>query len=394
MKIFVFLAVIVVACSAASSYCNSGACTTTADCDLGFCCGGKCVSTPPTALAKDATCNISNYCQSCVSTQYCDYQTSKCIDFKAPTCKYTFGCKCATGTDCTSGYCASDSTCRSTGLNPGDLCVDNAQCGSTVCTSGVCVGAAVNGTCSVANYLSKECAYGLTCSYVGLNQECVQAAAQGGNCSLTQPCGEAWSSCVKGTCGEMYSGAVGDACLSLLDCQQPGVCTSSKCAAPPTGECKSGVCGLNQACVCAGTTGTNCANSYNWCSTQYLATAACLRKNKCSDSEAGAWADDSCAMKNCQTELIAESCCRYCGTGSNNLIVAPVYGLDCVAKTYKLTQVCDGTCQTAFSKCASSGSTATASGSGSASTTNGNGNSASSVAASILLIVAMIAMLL
>jgi len=392
MKIFVFLAIFVALCYAQTgkSYCNSGACAVTTDCDLGFCCGGKCVSAPTSTLAKGATCNISNSCAACPTGQYCDYLTTSCTDDPAVTCKYTYGCKCSAGSDCISGFCASDSQCRNTNLNPGDVCVDDVQCGSSNCTGGICIGKNINDTCNAADYQAKECAYGLACTYVGINQQCVQGNLQGANCSLSSPCSEAWSDCDNGKCGEMYSGAVGDACLSVLDCSPPNVCTSQKCAAQTTGNCNILSCGLNQACGCSGTTGTKCAQSYNWCATQYTAVATCLRKNQCSNTEATAWNDDSCAMKNCQSALIAESCCRYCGTGSQNFVSTPLYGLNCVTNKYTLTQVCDGTCQTAYSSCASSsGAASTTSG-----PTGGESGDASSVAASIVLIIAMIAMLL
>jgi len=313
-----------------NSYCNSGTCSTITDCDLGLCCGGKCVQSAPTVLAKDAACNASNYCEACPTGQYCDsFTAKKCVDLPKSTCGKSEGCDCAAATDCLSSFCASDKKCHQTGLSANDKCVDNSQCASQNCTANVCVGAAAGATCSP--FLS-SCGYGLACVASGFTGTCTAGPKVGDTCNTS--CGDFGASCQSGKCANFYSVAESGACTANQDCKPPAVCTGNKCVTP-SGNCRPTNCGEFQGCKCTSDNkGTVCTDQYNFCSTEWTAYATCMRTSQCFGfSFASEWNPNTCSVANCQKEMIALTCCQNCGAKTNNFIINPIYGLDCTAKT-------------------------------------------------------------
>jgi len=119
-----------------------------------------------------------------------------------------------------------------------------------------------------------------------------------------------------------------------IDCDQPATCFDGYCQDVTDGNCRPGMCGTNQACVCDGTTGTTCedVNDLDVCFDEFEDLFDCVRESGCRFSSPYAsllWNNELCVFNSCLSELMTWTCCSYCGDGTQNTVSIPPYGLTC-----------------------------------------------------------------
>jgi len=335
------------------SYCADSACKAQTDCDLGICCGGKCVSTPPTSLAKGAACNASNPCSACPTGQFCYPAMSGPVCTDLPACTYSIGCACKAAADCQSGYCGGDGKCHTTNLIAGDLCIENGQCASKNCTKGLCIGILEGQTCSpYTDSFEPSCAYGLFCQSTGLSAVCVEGATEDDYCNSSMACLDYATSCNQNNCDDWddEESDDGDNCTMQVDCDQPATCFNGYCQDITDGNCRPGMCGTNQECVCNGPYGTMCmdVNNLDDCDGEFEDFYDCVREAGCrvGPFSYNLFNPELCAYNNCLSELVDWTCCSYCGDDSLNTIASPAYGLTCTddKNSFVYPQVCTSAC--------------------------------------------------
>jgi hypothetical protein len=419
------VALLVAVVASIPSTCNSGTCTTTANCDNGQCCGGICSFSNATANSGQAC----GGCTTCSSGLVC---SSNVCNSTSCTATQVEGCPCTT--TCSAGLTCINSTCYKTNLAQGDLCLQSSQCGyagttQMVCTAGSCTVPPCNATKAITTMCYGQnvscqyiagCPSTLYCNGTGLSSTCSAPpaptpppnVADGGACTASSDC-TASSSCVSGTCTAAYSAAAGAACLTtsftaptFTVCQDDLVCFGSSSTAT-TGVCtKPTYCGPvgnpasapvgptcnsdTSTCQCnaTGSTASNsvvCVQTSNFCNSQRKAVADCIMTS-CGGpgstygqlSFFTAWGSpSSCIFNNCKDKLVAWKCCQVCGGSSSN--VNPIAGLTCGASSNSYAApslVCSGACSYTAGSCPStppsSGTPGTTSGSPAPGTTSGS----------------------
>lgn len=187
---------------------NCGACGTI--CKTGqLCSGGTCE-----AMCSGATGTLCSGL--CVDTANDDANCGAC------------GQSCVTGTSCVSGQCTA--ACAPS-CPPSNVCGQNSDCASDVCTAGKCATPACSPKCldGAACGVAGDCASGVCTSGVCVAPACSPTCANGSVCTVAGDC--ASGICTNGTCA---APACTPTCTEGQSCGANGDCASSVCTA---GKC-------------------------------------------------------------------------------------------------------------------------------------------------------------
>jgi hypothetical protein len=293
--------------------------------------------------SKTASCSTAS-CASGVATatSYCD-GAGTCIAGGTTSCSpyacngTACGTKCATNTDCASGYhCdTTSSTCLTNGAN-GTACTDPAACMSGNCVDGVC--------CATAS-----CGAGLSCSAT-TNGTC--AKPLGATCGTTAECGS--GHCVDGVCCNTSCPGQCEECAASGTL---GTCTprpagkepsGSRTACVGSGACQATCDGSNRAACGAPPPKTTVCNLASCAGGSATATSYCDGAGACVGGAVSVCAPYACSGSACATKCASNTDCQSgynCDTVSSTCVTNGANGTACSVGTQCSSGNCvDGVC--------------------------------------------------
>jgi hypothetical protein len=250
------------------------------------------------------------------------------------------GAKCAAGTECLSGFCASGVCCDTACGGACDSCsiaegasvdgkcapVPRGYAGSPVCAPLACNGTSASCAACTAD---QDCTAGAYCASDGT---CQPRRAQGSACNDCKVagcrvCSGATAGCVDGFCCDTTCGNGCDVCAASLGATADGTCGTASVGVNTAG------CGSPQACNGASIScPAGCASDADCATTHYCSPAfGCLpRKAQGAPCNAGAGADckaAACRVCDASTAGCVDGvCCNSACTGSCSQC-APATGL-------------------------------------------------------------------
>ena len=295
------------------------ACTSTADCDSGFCvdnpagtskicCSSACSAgcqacktdgsacTPKNAGVADSTCGTSaascqngtcNGAGACAITTGATCGSASCVGAgsftPAPTCTSGGQCNAGQAITCSSGACSSSTACATT-KGPGASCAQTSECNAGLyCTNGVCCTSSSCGKCHACNLNGAG-----TCSAVAAGTSDAACPADSSNC--------------------MYGG-----CNGSGDCQ----------ASPSGTACGGGTVCTDDPSIIAGQRASTSLRRNKKCNGTAAGAAGCLVDNVSTPTTCGAPQGApglTCQdAVNCKTSCFVESDCSqyfFCAAGA------------------------------------------------------------------------------